>query len=98
MLSCFSFVQLFETAWTVAHQTPLSMRFSRQEYQNGLSCPPPEDLPNPGIESESLVLEGGFFTTKSLGKLQLYVSMYLLSHACFLNVKICKCNLKAQFF
>ena len=53
---------------------------------------------HPRIESESLALAGGFFTTKSLGKLQLYVSMYLFSHACFLNVKISKCNLKAQFF
>ena len=33
-----------------AHQSPLSMGFSRQEYQSGLSCPPPVDLPNPGIE------------------------------------------------
>ena len=97
MLSCFSFVQLFVTLWTVAHQTPLSMRFSRQEYQSGLSCPPPEDLLNPGIESKSLALAGEFFT-KSLGKPQLYVSVCLFSHAYFLNIKVSKCNLKAQFF
>ena len=36
--------------WTVAHQAPLSMGFSRQEYWSGLSCPPPGDHPNPGIE------------------------------------------------
>ena len=36
--------------WTVAHQAPLSMGFSRQEYWGGLPCPPPGDLPNPGIE------------------------------------------------
>ena len=36
--------------WTVAHQAPLSMEFSRQEYWSGLPCPPPEDLPNPEIE------------------------------------------------
>ena len=50
MLSCFSHVQLFVTPWTVAHQPPLTMRFSRQEYWSGLSGPPPEELPNPGIK------------------------------------------------
>ena len=43
------------TPWTVAHQTPLSMRFSRQEHWNGLPCPPPGDLPDPGIELVSLM-------------------------------------------
>ena len=41
------------TQWTVAHQVPLSMSFSRQEYWSGLPFPPPEDLPDPGIESMS---------------------------------------------
>ena len=45
-----SHVQLFVTPWTVAHQSPLSMGFFRQEYWNGLPCPPPGDLPDPGIE------------------------------------------------
>ena len=40
MLSCFSCVQLSVTLWMVAHQAPLSMGFSRQEYWNGLSLPP----------------------------------------------------------
>ena len=42
------------------------MGFSRQEYWNGLPCPPLEDLPNPGIEPVSLTspeLAGGFFIT-----------------------------------
>uniref|UniRef100_G3N0Q5 LY6/PLAUR domain containing 6 n=1 Tax=Bos taurus TaxID=9913 RepID=G3N0Q5_BOVIN len=39
---------------TVAQQAPLSMGFSRQEYWSGLPCPPPGDLPDPGIEPESL--------------------------------------------
>ena len=68
MLSCFSRVQLFETLWTVAHQSCPSMGFSRQKYWNGLSCPPLGDLPNPGIEPKSLmspVLAGGFFTTNA---------------------------------
>ena len=50
MLSLFNHVQLFATPWTVTHQTPLSMGFSRQEYWNGLPCLPPGDLPEPGIE------------------------------------------------
>ena len=50
VLSCFSNVQLFVTPGTVAHQAPLSMGFSRQEYWSGLPHPPPGDLPNPGIK------------------------------------------------
>ena len=38
------------TLQTVAHQAPLSVGFSRQEYWSGLPCPPPRDLPDPGIE------------------------------------------------
>ena len=56
VLSCFSRVQLFATLWTIVRQAPLSMGFSRQEYWSGLPCPPPGDLPNPGIESLSLSL------------------------------------------
>ena len=54
------------TPWTVAYQASLSTGFSRQEYWNGLPCPPPGDLPNPGMESMYLTfptLAGGFFTT-----------------------------------
>ena len=54
VLSHFSHVWLFATPWTVAHQTPLSMRFSRQEYWSGLLCPPSGDCPNPGMEPMSL--------------------------------------------
>ena len=43
-------VWLFATPRTVAHQTSLSMEFSRQEYWSGLPFPSPEDLPSPGIE------------------------------------------------
>ena len=49
--SRFSHVRFFVTPWTVARQTPLSMRFSRQEYWSGLPCPPLGDLPDPGIET-----------------------------------------------
>ena len=46
-------VRLFATPWTVAHQAPLSMGFSRQEYWSGLPFPSPGDLPSPGIELRS---------------------------------------------
>ena len=54
MLSHFSCVQLFATPWNAAHQAPLFMGFSRQNYWSGLPCPPPGDLPNPGIEPQDL--------------------------------------------
>ena len=46
---------LVATLWTVAHQVPLSMGFSRQEYWNGLPCPHPGALSNPGIKLTSLM-------------------------------------------
>ena len=64
-------VRLFATLSTVAHQAPLSMGFSREEYWSGLPFPPPGDLPDPGIEpgfSASPALVSGFFTTMPLGK------------------------------
>ena len=68
MQSHFSCVQLFVTLWTVADQAPLSVGFSRPEYWSGLPCPPPGDLPDPGIEPESFMssaLAGEFFTTNT---------------------------------
>ena len=53
MLSCFNYEPFFATLWTVAPQSPLSMGFSRQEYWSVLPCPPPGDLPHPGIEPVS---------------------------------------------
>ena len=51
----FSRVGLFVTPRTVTHQALLSMGFSRQEYWTGLPCPPPGDLPHPGVRHASLV-------------------------------------------
>ena len=65
VLSHFSRVQLFETLWTVAHQAPLSMGFSRQEYWSGLPHPPPGDLPDSGIEPVSPALAGSYFTSSA---------------------------------
>ena len=68
VLSHFSCVQLFVTLWTAAHQSPLSMRFSRQEYWSGLPCPPSGDLSDPGFKALALaspLLAGRFFTTNT---------------------------------
>ena len=62
---------LFATPWTVACQAPLSRKFSRQEYWRGVPFPPPEDLPDPGIEPTFPMfpaLAGGFFITVAPGK------------------------------
>ena len=53
LICSLSHVRVFVILWTVALQAPLSMRFSRQEYWSGLPCPPPRDLPNPGMEPTS---------------------------------------------
>ena len=50
-------VQLFGTPWTVAHQAPPSMGFSRREYWSGLPSPSPGELPNPGIKPRSPILQ-----------------------------------------
>jgi len=47
------------------------MGFSRQEYRSGLPCPPPGDLPDPGIKPMSLALADGFFTTKATWEAQI---------------------------
>ena len=52
-----SHVRLFVTLWTVAHQAPPSMEFSRQEYWSGLPFPSPGDLPDPGNEPGSPALQ-----------------------------------------
>ena len=70
MLSCFTRLQLFATPWTIAHQAPLSMGFSRQEYWSGLLCPPPGDLLDPEIKPESpasLALQADFLLLRHQG-------------------------------
>ena len=64
-------VQLHATTQTVAHQAPLSMGFSRQEYWSGLPFPPPGDFSGPRIEPvypASPALAGRFFTIEAPGK------------------------------
>ena len=64
-------VRLFVTSWTVAHQVPMSMEFSRQEHWSGLPFSFPGDLPDPGIKPTSPAspgLVGRFFTIEPSGK------------------------------
>ena len=61
-------VQLFATLWTVAHQAPPSMGFSKQEYWSGLPFPSPGDLPNPGIEPRAPPLQAEALTSEPRGK------------------------------
>ena len=61
-------VRLFATPWTVAHQAPPSMGFSRQEYWSGLPFPSPGDLPDPGIEPRSPTLQADALTSEPPGK------------------------------
>ena len=63
-----SHVQLLVTTWTVACQAPLSMAFSRQEYWSGLPCPPPGDLPKPGIKPRSPSLQADSLPSEPPGK------------------------------
>ena len=88
-LSRFSHVQLFATLWTVAHHTPLSMGFSRQEYCSGLPCSPPgipltqgsswpRDPPDPGIDPKSLCLlqwQAGSLPLAPPGNIHILVSV-----------------------
>ena len=66
-----SHVQLFATPYTIAHQAPLSVEFSRKEYWSGLPFPTSGDLPDPGIKPtfpKSPALVDGLFTTLPSGK------------------------------
>ena len=63
-----SHVWLFATPWTIAHQAPLSMEFSRQEYWSGLPFPSPGDLSNPGIKLGSPTLQADALPSEPPGK------------------------------
>ena len=69
-------VQLFATPWTVAHQAPPSMGFSRQEYWSGLPFPSPGDLPNPGIEPGSPVLQADALPSEPPGKSKYKINIH----------------------
>ena len=68
----------------VAHQAPLSMGFSRQEYWRGLPFPAPGDLPNPGIEPASPALQADSLPLSHLGSL-----VHAMFHSNTLNMQVC---------
>ena len=74
-LSC---VRIFVTPWTVAHQTPLFMKFCRQEYFFGLPCPSAGDLPNPGIEPGSPALQADSLPLSEPPGKHIYVNVGIL--------------------
>ena len=63
-------VRLFVILWMVARKVPLSMGFSRQEYRSGLPFPSPGDLPDPGIELGSPVLQADSLPLRNQGSLK----------------------------
>ena len=90
------------TLWTIVHRVPLSTGFSRKEYWSGLPCPPPGDLPNPGIKATSLTcpaLAGGFFTSSTTweahSNVYPYLKLYLFS--VITNLAACKNTLSRHF-
>ena len=71
---------------TVAHQAPLSMGFSRQEYWTGLPCPPPGDLPNPGTEPSSLMSPAFGGSVQSLRRVRLFATPWTAAHQASLSI------------
>ena len=61
-------VRLFATPWTVGHQAPPSMGFSRQEYWSGMPFPSPGDLPDSGIKPRSPALQADALTSEPPGR------------------------------
>ena len=64
-LTVFCHIRLPATPCTTAHQAPLSMELSRQEYWSGLPFPPRSDLPDPGFKTVTLASARRFFTVSA---------------------------------
>ena len=101
MLNHFSCDPLFVILGTVAHQAPLSMGFSKQEYWSGLPCPPPGDLPDPGIEPMSLTspaLAGRLFATRATWEAPQFCSAYFNSICDYQQIQYAHTLLPKYFF
>ena len=85
LFSCWVLSDSFVTPWTVPHKAPLSLGFPKQEDRSGLSFPSPGHLPNQGIQPESPVLAGRFFTIEPLGK----PSLRLCLNVVVQSLKLC---------
>ena len=82
--------RLFATPWTVAHQPPLSMEFSRQEYWSGLPCPTPGNLPNLGTEPGSPALQADSLPIELWGKTITFLVCEMSTLVSSLNI-LCQC-------
>ena len=97
ILNHFNRVQLCTSLWTEAHQAPLSMGSSRQEYWSGLPFVSPGDLPGPGIKPVSLrspASAGRFFTTSTTW--EAHILQYICTeshHVVHLNLHGVVCQL-----
>ena len=88
-------VRLFATLWTIALEAPLFMGFSRQEYWDGLLCPPPREFSQPRIELHLLCLlhwqVDGLFTTSTTWEASyMCVHVYMYIHVCiYMCERVC---------
>ena len=87
-----SHIRLFVTPWTVAHQAPLSMKYSRQEYWSGLPFPSPGDLPNPGIEPGSPTLRADALLSEPPGNQNLWDTAKAVLGGKFIAIQSHNCN------
>ena len=88
-------VRLFVTPWTAAYQALPSMGFSRQECWSGLPFPSPGDLPNPGIEPKSPILQQTLYRLSHQGMLGYIKIIYPLLE---LNLQICPLSVPPPTF
>ena len=88
MLSRFGRVWLFVTLWTIDHQAPLSTGFSRQEYWSVLSCPPPGNLPNPGIKqiNTAFQFQKKMYFLKNWVRTALFFYTHTRTHRMFFSI------------
>ena len=89
------------TPCIITRQAPLSMGFSRQEYWSELPCPPPGDLPNPGIEPRSPALQADSLPSEPPGKTKVetyHSCLSKLSHWALRNKICCKTEKETQMY
>ena len=82
------------TPWTVAHQAPLSMEFSRQAYWSALPFPSPGDLPNPGIEPRSPTLQADALPSEPSGSLMIITANQIVKKEVKLFLFVDEINLQ----
>ena len=101
VLSHFSHLQVWATLWKAAHQALLSMGFSRQEYWSGPQCPPPGDLPDPGIEhglNAFPAVADSLSTTSTIWKAQAKLTGSFFLGRLFNKLAVFNCICKKHWF